>query len=534
MVTEVNPETGTFVLRFGGGLNSRATEDEVDPRECVSGKNFDLDLENNSFRRRKPFDLIATATNGEPVNSLIQHEKVDGSISTLVQAGGTVYDWDFASTFTSVGTVSTAARLRGGKRSTFALDDEVIITDLGLQEEVKTWDGTTFTDLGHNLGSFKAKYCTVDGERAYYANVVSGTATPHLLVGSARGDKETLSVTDRPSSALSEADPFFIPTQDLRPINGLVSAFGLLLLSTEGHMEKLSGSSAQDFVLDDFYPDSGAAGDEAITFIGNDVLWGRGGRIETLFATENLGDVEVDDLTRKISTEVEDVNDWVIQYNSRFQMVYVFDKEQSRMFAFHKAIADEVVRQAALRRTDIPRLSPWSVWKTDHSFGFQPVSTATMKRPSDGLEFTYCGGRNGEIFQLEGGGGQDGGTTDIECERLSGVIALPENMEISGVEGWISYRKTFAATVTLTLAWGGNALFDETITISLPAAENLPVYGGSLYYNDSEYYSTPFKGRFSRQHFTVPGQANHMQVKVNISGATEFNINEIGFRFLGS
>ena len=37
---------------------------DVDINECADGYNFDLDLDVLSFRRRKAFDLVGTATNG--------------------------------------------------------------------------------------------------------------------------------------------------------------------------------------------------------------------------------------------------------------------------------------------------------------------------------------------------------------------------------------------------------------------------------------------------------------------------------------
>ena len=53
-----------IVLKFGGGLHTRAGEEAVGDTECVAGKNFRLDLENNEFRRREAFDLCGTTPNG--------------------------------------------------------------------------------------------------------------------------------------------------------------------------------------------------------------------------------------------------------------------------------------------------------------------------------------------------------------------------------------------------------------------------------------------------------------------------------------
>ena len=50
MVARIKDSPEPIILRFGGGLHSRANEDEINPRECTKGENFRLDLENTDFR----------------------------------------------------------------------------------------------------------------------------------------------------------------------------------------------------------------------------------------------------------------------------------------------------------------------------------------------------------------------------------------------------------------------------------------------------------------------------------------------------
>jgi len=201
------------VITFGGGINARRRTADVDPNECVSGSvNFDLDPQYRALSRRNAFDLVATAPNAGAINGFAQLISPDNSVSTLVQAGTTVYEWDGDQVFTSVGTVTSGAKLRGPREHNFTLSDFVIITDLAGLETVKKWDGTTFADLAHNLGgNFFAKYCRVYNERAIYANVTAGTATPHVILGSAIGDSEDLSAGDRPASALGFDAAWFLP-----------------------------------------------------------------------------------------------------------------------------------------------------------------------------------------------------------------------------------------------------------------------------------------------------------------------------------
>ena len=142
-----DPKKAQFLLTFGAGLNSRTSETQIDPRECADGQNFGLDIENGLFFRRKPFDLVATAPNAGEIRGWAQVEKADGTLGTVIQAGGNVYDWDGDSTFNLLGTVNSGAKIRGRSHQNFILSDIVIITDLNLQENVLQYDGTTLSEI---------------------------------------------------------------------------------------------------------------------------------------------------------------------------------------------------------------------------------------------------------------------------------------------------------------------------------------------------------------------------------------------------
>lgn len=529
MVVKVTDTEYELRLGFGAGRNARASEDKISEAECSDGKNFSLDIDKTTLASRKPYDLVATAPNGEEVRGFGQLQKTDGTLSTLIQAGGTVYEWDGGATFSSVGTVNANARLRG--TANYLLDDDVVITDLEKSQPVMTWDGTTFEEMTHNLGAdFYAKYAVVEDERVLFGNVTAGSALPHVLVGSKIGDKTDLSTANRPSTALATDDPFYIPIQDLKPINGLVSAFGLIAMSTEkGKVWKMTGASSKDFVIDSLYGGAHAGGDEGFVEIGNDISIAREGKIDTLFGTERFGDVETDDLSRHIQPLIEDETKWRSVFNSRLQRVYYLPENGSKLYVFHKGFYDLVKRDVTLRKK-AKDVSPWSVWETDNDFGFGTKAMWVMQRPSDRVLHTYLGGRNGEIYQLEGGGSQDAGATDIAVERLSKVFPSPEFTTFD-IEGWVTYKRFAAATLTITIQWSGSGLVDQAITVPLAGATNIPVYGGSLYYNDDNYYTTEFKGRRTRVPITITGQDSDFAIKTEISGATQFDIEEIGVRF---
>ena len=250
MPHRIGPKEDALTLRFGGGLHTRATEADIDQRECAEGVNFELDIQNDSFRPRLPFDLVGTVPNTSEIRGFATLRKSDGSTQLLVQAGNKLYELTYPSgvpTFTEKATVSATAKMRGTLQSQWQLDDEVLITDLNLVDPVYYWDGSaapqavTFTteDGSTAFGTFRARYCIVRDERAFFANTSdAASTTPHLIVGSERSDYTIICVSQRPSSALSEADPFFLIQPDLRYINGLVSAFGIIATSSrDGEIE---------------------------------------------------------------------------------------------------------------------------------------------------------------------------------------------------------------------------------------------------------------------------------------------------------
>lgn len=398
MSVEIQP----VVITFGGGINSRRRSSDIALDECVSGENFDLDSQFRALQNRKAFDFLAIAPNGQEIRGFGQLIKQDGSVSTLAQAGTTVYSWDGATSFTEVGTVNSNARLRGPRGHNFTLDQYVILTDLNKADTVKKWDGTTFTDLAHNLGgALFAKYCRVHLERAWFANVKTTIDTPHVLLGSKIGDAEDLSNTDRPAASLGLDASFFIPMPDLRPINGLEEAFGQFLISTNrGVIHRLTGTNAFDFNLSNFHQGSAVSGNEAIVNIGNDVALGPPARIESLRGVLNFGDVETDDLSLPISNDIENVTSWELIYDRRLQKVFCFPNNQSAVYVLHKSILNS-------RIPEITNLSPWSKWTTKSDLDFNPTVVMAMINPLNNKDTVYMGDSFGNIYQMDGNGGSD-------------------------------------------------------------------------------------------------------------------------------
>ena len=526
-VREIDP----IIVTFGGGINSRRRPSDIDLNECIEGTNFDLDPELLSFKKRAAFDLIGTAPNGGEIRGFGQCIKRDGSVTTIVQAGAVVYSWDHATTFTTVGVVGATARLRGPAEQNFTLDQYVIVTDLEQSATVKTWDGTTFADLTHNLTAtdFYARYCRVHRERAWFGNVKSGTDLPHMIVGSKLSDDNTLSISNRSSSVLVPDDPFYLLTPDLRPINGLEEAFGTFLVSSKrGRLFQIAGTTALDFDIKEFYTGSSVSGREAIANIGNDIALGLPGRIESLSGTINYGDVESDDLSLPIANDIETITEWTLSYDRKKRILFCFPEGRAAAYVFYKKLVDAQLR-----------VSPWAKWTTGHSINFQPSTVMPMIHPTTKEDLVYMGDSSGHIFLLNGTGGQDGGTDSVTADRLTGLIrGLPEGNTFD-VEGWILYRKQFAATVTLTFEFAGEGIFDKALTIYLPAGDSIDFYNGSgsnaRYYGDpndatAAFYGKEFSERIHRQKFGPPGLNAFFQLRIAVESSGTVDIQEVGLR----
>lgn len=540
MVVAAKADDLSIVLKFGAGLHTRASSDEIDPSECSDGGNFALDLSDTEFAPRKPFKLLGTTANTSSINGFFQLRKQDGTIGPImVQSGAAVYPWDGTSFGSSVGTVSANAKLRGPKHHIYGLDDKVIITDLALLENVKEWDGTTFQDVTFTgVTGLKAKYCQVVNERAWFGNLIENAVDlPHVVAASERADFTTMSVSDRPSSALAIEAPFQFPTPDLRAINGLVAAFDVFALSTDkGNFYKITGDSAKidatgltPYAIDPLYPDSGACGVESVAFVGNDIFYGRPGRIESLTSTDRFGDVETDDLSLKITPEIQTFCSWTLVYNSRFQRVYCFPGGEAELWVLHKNLLPHQLSQQSV----VEAPSPWSKWTTQHASSFDITAAMSLLDPVTGEEFTYLGDENGNFYQLEGDESGDAGSAPIDARRVSGIFSAPLDARGYDYECYIRYRAAEAATITITLQHQGTNVFDKFITIDLPATPGV-FYGGQAFYGGDFYYGGTFRGRLRRQSFPIAGGSNEIQIEVSANTTSAFRINEIGLRFKAS
>ncbi len=519
-------------ISYGAGLNENQFPSVS---EAAAGSyNFDLKKDSSYLFPRMPFDKLGTATNGADVRGLLQLIKRDDSETTLVQAGNTVYLWNGSSSFTSKATLVTAvSQLRD---TYWSLGDYSVITDLQKHTPVSKWDGSTFSTLTTGLGaSLFAKYGVVHKGRMWLFNVKTTTDTPHLMVASAFEDPTSYSTTNRAVSTTftTGSEAFYMLTPDLKPINGVATFHGDLIISTDkGRMYRLSGSDARDFKWDEFYANSNAIGAEAMVNGGNDIYYMRqGGNIESLVATQQYGDVSADDLSRWIPDQVANLSGAIAVYDQSNQKVLWFTG--SKVLALYKdlLIGGCVVNE----RGEKERLSPWSVYRTAHASGFSTSAARYLRRPGSMNYSVYFGDANGAIYDLNGSGAGDGGTTDITGVRGTRFVdpsILGMDYRAHKRRGVLRYQQTEECTISLSIDWADEYNV-STASIALNGADGASddggYFGGEFYFGGDVYFGgQPNQvGKKAKKQFSMVGHSDVLTTTISWTDNVRFHIDNI-------
>lgn len=516
---------------YGAGLNENQYPH---PSEAAKGSyNFDLKKDSAFLAPRKPIDLVATSPNAAEIRGAVQLITRAGAVTTLIQAGATVYKWDGASVFSSVTTVSSVAQLRDVY---WSLNDYCVITDLQKQTPVSKWDGTTFSTLNTGLGSsLFAKYGLVHKGRVWLFNVKTTTDTPHLMVASAFENPESYDTTKRAVSGtfVTGSEAFYMLTPDLKPINGAALTInGDLVVSTEkGQLFKLTGSSATDFKWIEFYPNSNAVGTETIVSSGNDVFYMRqGGSIESLIATQNYGDVAADDVSRWIPDTVANLEEGIAVYDQLNQKVLWF--VNGKVLALYKdllyggCIVDESGNKA--------KLSPWSVYKTDHASGFSTSWARYMRRQGSSDYTVFFGDSAGRIFDLNGTGTSgDGGTTQITNNRKTRFLGEEAGLNYHRriPKAKVRYERTKQCSVSIGLDWG-DEYSNSTSSVNLDGshiADTAAYFGGDFYFGDDIYFNVQQgeAGHKSHINTSMVGRGSVVTMTVSSTHNVRYHIDHI-------
>lgn len=519
-------------LYFSGGLNENAYP--LIAEAATGSYNFDLAKDSTKLVPRAPFDLKGTSTNSGDIRGIMQLIKRDNTETTLIQSGNTVYRWDGSSTWTNVGSVTSTSKLRD---IYWSLGDYIIMTDLQKATVVKKWDGTTFSTLTTGLGvSLYAKYGVVWRGRVWLLNVTTSTDTPHLLVASKFEDPTSYDTTLRAASTTFSAtggvEAFYMLTPDLRPINGACLFYDQLVVSTEGgKLFVLTGTDSTNYAFQEFYPASNALGPESLVNSGDDILYMKyGGAIESVKSTQKFGDVETDDVSRYILSSTNALTSCSAVYDQLRQKVLFF--VSGKILVLFKDLMQEAA--VVTDRGDRLKVSPWSVYKTQHACNFDTSAARYIRRPGLSTYSVYFGDSSGNVYDLNGEGtGGDGGTTDIIVVRKTKVLDDRDGFDITGhvSRGRVTYHRVSQVSVSITQDWS-DEYASSTASVVLDGATATTTgayFGGSIYFGGATYFSQGFSfaQRVSHKNFSNVGKGPGCEITVSTEDSLPYQIDFI-------
>lgn len=434
---------------------------------------------------------VATATYGS------SHSKAVGDLITIIGADQAGYNIE-----------AEVISIPTGTTLTYAVDSGTVTPATG-----------TITADGEVV--LYSKYAAVHNGRMWLFNVTTdSTDTPHLMVASQFENIEIFDTAQRAEAGgASSNDAFYILTPDLKPINGVAQFNKELIVSTvEGKLFRLTGNDATNYRWIDYYSGSSAIGTETMVNFGNDVaLMRAGGRIDTLRQTDASGDVTVDDISRWIPNTTRSLTDSISVYDNDYQKVYFF--VQSKILVLYKELLYG------------SETSPWGIFKTELGFHFNTSAATRIRRPGLNSYSVYIGGTSGEIYDLNGEGDGDAGTTGIVVKRRTKLID-ELNTKDGILMGSISYRRIGQVDVNMSCDWSEEYnVTTSTVSLKGRGAGDAPspYYGGSFYYNKNVYYNGGFlfEGRPTTQRFSPAGRSPSFFFEVNTDSIYNYQIDHI-------
>lgn len=369
-----------------------------------------------------------------------------------------------------------------------------------------------------------AKYSVRYQGRIWFFNVKADAAdTPHLMVASAFEDPLTLDTSLRNGDAgfSTGNEAFYMLSPDLQQINGAAVFMDVLIISTEkGQLFELTGTDSMTYNWNEFYQGSAATGTESLLNIGNDVIFMRqGGNVELLSATRNFGDVRGDDVSRYIPDTVRDLSESQIIYDETYQKILFF--VQDKVLVLYKDILLQ------------KQTSPWSVYETNLAFNMNVGAARYIRRPGENIWTVYIGDSIGNIYDLNGVGAGDAGTTNIVTTRKSQLIESQEGLDIRNktLIGRIQYRRVGPCQVNIDFDWSDHYNI-SSVVIPLngpPDTDVAPFYGDSSYYGGTEYYNQGFEfaNKVSTLGFSPTGKSQSFFMQISIDTGVRFKIDSL-------
>jgi len=365
--------------------------------------------------------------------------------------------------------------------------------------------------------------------RMWLFNVKAGSDTPHLMVASAFEAPTSYDTSKRAKdSSFTGAEAFYMVTPDLKPINGVALFYNTLIVSTEkGQIWKLTGSNATDFAWQPFYAGSAATGTETMANIGDDIIYmKRDGVIESMRSTQTYGDTKTDDISRWIPTTRNGLNDAITIYDQTRQKVYFFIGDNKALVLFKDMLEVK------------PNLSPWSVYKTNHSSSFEVTSAIYMRQPGGSNYYVYWGDSSGNIYRMDSTNNGDPSTTNIDTSRKTKFF---EEIQMSDGEtydpdndilaGRIFYRRLADCDLLMDIEWGDDFSIPRcTVPLKGPSSgDDAGYFGGDVYWGGDFYFNSGFQfsQRMSTNSFSSVGRGCGFNLTMTIQTTQMFDIARI-------
>ena len=305
-------------------------------------------------------------------------------------------------------------------------------------------------------------------------------------------------------------------------ILAMIGYFDTIVVSSQrGSLFKVSGSDSTDTSILPLFPMSYATGIEPMVNTGNDVIYGRAGRIESVSTSDTYGDISTDDLSAPIKNDIATYSDWMSAYNSTTQKIYYYPIGSNHLWQYSKDKVDET--------------SSWVKLTTNAPFNMAITAMMSMIDPVNNVEYTFIGDTNGKVYILEGDdGGLDAGQNSVNTFWRSGVLKPPNMYKASGFDGYISYRATEDTIITVRFIFGGSNSSISTHEVALKGASGGFYFGGEVYFGEEGvYFGSEFSGSFKRESIIPSGESEEIQIEISHNAEASFEINELGIRFTG-
>lgn len=158
---------------FTGGENRQLLPEFLKPNQVLLALNCVMTGE-GVLETRNGKSLVFTNPLGDgAITSVHRYAKENGSVYIVMQFGTSLYQYAYDGSTQFLSPTLLAGSLNAAKFRSVVWKDKIILTN-GV-DNVKTWDGTTFADLGGS--PVKSKYIKIYGSRLWLCDV----ANPNIL-----------------------------------------------------------------------------------------------------------------------------------------------------------------------------------------------------------------------------------------------------------------------------------------------------------------------------------------------------------------